>query len=136
MPGNPRSGRTPDITRPTYPKADGEPIRPDFAFDEAGRLWDAVVPWLVKRGLAGACDSAMLQAMCEQWALYRACIQVIAVKPENAWDKDIRVSAASYLATCEKLAGRYGLTFADRARLRTGAVESDDNPLAQFGVVG
>ena len=136
MPGNPRSGRRPDPTKPTSPKAEGEPVRPDFAFPEAERLWNSVVPWLVKRSLAGGCDSAMLQAMCEQWALYRACMSLIADDPKKAVDKDIRVSATSYLATCKDLAGRFGLTFADRARLQTHAADSEDNPLAQFGVVG
>jgi phage terminase small subunit len=116
MAGNSRSGRRPDPTKAQAPKAEGEPVRPDFEDAEASALWDATVPWLVEKGIAGKSDSAALQAMCEAWGLYRKSYEKALAKP---WDKDYRIAAISYLSQFETWASRFGLTPADRARLLT-----------------
>jgi len=106
------------------PPATGAPTKPAWLTGEAEALWNQVVPGM---GYVGERDSAALLAMCEQWGLYRATMWMMThtaaggPRKRPLTGKELRllqIVADNALKHFENLAGRFGLTAADRARLR------------------
>jgi P27 family predicted phage terminase small subunit len=103
---------------------DGSPEKPTWLDPTASALWDRLTA-AFPPGAVGAADTMALAAACEMWSLYRA---AVAVAKQHPTDKDARISATSYLAMFNKLAGKFGLTPVDRQRLgiTADAVSDDD----------
>ena len=76
-------------------------------------------------GTAKQIDTAALVVRCETYALYRACMDLVLKDPELAVDKIWRAARNGYAAQWTALAGKLGLTPADRARLRVGSQGED-----------
>jgi P27 family predicted phage terminase small subunit len=118
----------------------GLPEMPPGMPEQAVKLWNAIVPQLVKAKVAVNLDSTELAAMCRWWCRY----EEIMTEVESAapYDKETenrqarlerRAKAAWH--TFDSIASRYGLTPADRARLRTENKKTvGDDPLAEFGI--
>jgi P27 family predicted phage terminase small subunit len=82
-------------------------------------MWQAVVPSLVATGVATEFDSAELTVMCEWWRQYRkiqkAINKVGATNPAY-YKLMIQMNMASN--NFDKLAAKFGMTPADRTRVR------------------
>lgn len=99
--------------------AAGTPQKPEL-FAEASALWDQLVPGLTARGIVGESDQPMLVVMCEWGGLYRRSMAALA-KLKGMGSKTARVltmQAAEASRHFETIACRFGLTPADRAKLR------------------
>ena len=105
------------------PIADGDPVRPRGLDPTAKKLWDAVVPELVAMGVVAKIDSTMLAEMCRWYSRYRQTASM-----PNA---DYRQTVLTVMAwkSFSQLAGKFGLTPSDRAKLKAGGAAFDDDPL-------
>lgn len=95
------------------PTTGGEPLRkPDDLRPDASWLWDEVTslrgPWLCSS------DAAALRALCDAYGLMRACEPRLVADPT---DKAARCAWSAYRGVFTKLAGKFGLTPSDRAKL-------------------
>lgn len=99
----------------------GEPVKPGDFGEVESALWDQVVPDLVRRELAGVCDTAELVSMCELWGLYRASYALAKTAPT---DKEIRCAVTGYWAAFDRVASKFGLTNADLASLKAPKAHS------------
>jgi P27 family predicted phage terminase small subunit len=112
--------------------ADGEPAPPAHLAGEALALWQAVVPGLVSAGVARARDTAALTMLCEWWARYRRCSEALdGLDPAGAAASKLMVSAAIASDKFNALAARFGLTPADRAKLRADAAPKKSGVLTR-----
>lgn len=140
MPGNHRSGRNPKTTAEhlaagTYkPCRHGKrmdtkesestrPTKPRGLPKEAAKLWDAVVDYLLGRGVVDSIDATELEMMCRLWNLTRAALAIAEKDPTN---KNARVAATAYATRFEAVASRFGMTPVDRARLVMRDVEKKE----------
>ena len=130
MAGNYRSGRRP-ANQPEASDPSDTPKKPAGLSEEASAFWDQfIVPAKhLRRG-----DSAMAQACCEAWDLYRK-TQLVA--SQDPLDKDTRIAVNQYCATWKSLMERLALDPLGRARAAAGVAKTDNNdPLGEFGIVG
>ncbi len=104
---------------PATVPASGSPAPPAHLKGEALAFWKSVVPGLIEAGVAKERDAAELAGMCEWWARYRRFsrqldrakgtaknLQAMVVRAGISWDKFASIAC------------RFGLTPADRAKLR------------------
>ena len=98
---------------------------------EASVFWDANVPQLFAAGYAKTCDTPALRGMCEWWGIYRQSLDRLA-SPEWADAAPVILNQLQGLASSawknfSNLAGRFGMTPADRAKLSadTKPIETD-----------
>lgn len=99
----------------------GVPTRPRSLKGEARKFWDRVVPGLVSSGVARACDTDTLTALCQWWARYvrySEALDTAECEPGSTEFGRIMTAASTSWEKFEKLAGRFGLTPADRMHLR------------------
>lgn len=118
----------------------GLPEMPPGMPEQAIKLWKAVVPQLVKAKVAVQLDSIELASMCRWWCQYNELMTM--VESDAPYDKETenrqarlerRAKAAWH--TFDSIASRYGLTPADRARLRVDTKKQvGDDPLSEFGI--
>ncbi len=99
--GNPSKRPIPREVSP-----EGKPVRPRRMAKDAGAHWDKNVKQLVSLGLATALDQSALEVMCDHWAAYQAA--------KRAGETSTQLK---FFAAWEKLASKFGMTAADRARL-------------------
>ena len=93
---------------------EGVVVRPAMPAD-AESFWDSVVQPMVDRGLVTAGDGPSAQAMCESWYLMR---RTFAALDNDPTDKPTRTAYIAYSQMFDKIAARFGLTPADRQRLK------------------
>ena len=99
--------------------ADGEPLPPKHLKGEALKFWKEIAPELVANGVAKRIDSAELALMCEWWARYRKWGKKLdAYKNFGDHLMGLQNQVASAFKQFDKIAARFGITPADRARLR------------------
>lgn len=99
--------------------ADGDPKPPPYLKGEALAFWNQVVPGLVDNNVAKTRDSAELALMCEWWGRLRKFTRQLDRMKGN--DKRLyQMTVLVSIATdkFDKIASRFGLTPADRAKLR------------------
>jgi len=110
----------------------GEPVIPDWLGPHARELWQAIVPTLVKSGVATAVDTAELAALCDWWALYRIAREALATIEDGTsrayYDQQILVGAA--WKQFAAIASRFGLTRSDRARLQVSTPKNQGSGFA------
>lgn len=104
--------------------AAGVPTKPRGLKGEGEKLWKRVVPGLVSSGVARACDTDCLVSLCEWWARYVRFALMLDSADLDTDPKDL--SRYTRLASqCwgefARLAGKFGLTPADRVKLRVEA---------------
>jgi P27 family predicted phage terminase small subunit len=114
--------------------ADGSPVMPATFTGEARALWETVVAGLVACKVARAVDTPALVMLCESWARYRKVSAALdALDPEQDSVAFGRLSRAAALhwQMFDKIAGRFGMTPADRMRLRVDAQEKKQGVIAR-----
>lgn len=111
------------------PQFDGEPVKPRGMDADAGKLWDRIVPQLVKRGVVKQIDTALLVMTCEVWALYRAAMKAAIADPVS---KDARCAVLGYASQFDKLASHCGLNPMDRAKLSVPPKSEDEDDIEGF----
>ncbi len=98
--------------------APGSPVAPASLQGEALAFWNQIVPDLVARGVAAACDAPTLGYLCEWWSLYRRLYD--SLPPEGSLAGCTQTITQMAIATdkFDRLASKYGLNPSDRAKLR------------------
>ena len=108
----------------------GSPSRPGWLVGEAALMWDRISGQLASAGVATSLDSASLAGLCQAWANWRN-----EQEKYEAGDGHI-YSVSNAWTTFEKLAGKFGLTPSDRAKLRTGEHKDESEFLDLIGKSG
>jgi phage terminase small subunit len=112
--------------------ASGAPVPPEGMSAAARTHWDALAPGLAASGVAAECDSQALALLC--WWLVEVHHLTRAIDAARAAGG--AVAPATYvqmgIATdkFDRLAGRFGLTPSERAKLKTGATPVPEAPVA------
>lgn len=110
----------------------GSPKKPKGMSYQEKWLWDLVVAsWM------GEVDSAQLRQLCTLWDLLHSSLKAAKADPI---DKDARLAVSQYAAAFDRLAAKFGLNPADRARLNVEPEQEKDEEQRKdeqfFGVVG
>lgn len=104
--------------------------KPEGLDEIAGSHWDEVIAQLSDTGVIKTIDSASIRAMCECWSLYRSLYPLHYADP---MDKDVRLAMHAALEKWNYYMCRFGMTPADRAKLRPDSVpEVEVDPFAAF----
>lgn len=115
------------------PVAGGELIRPSDLKGDAAKLWDRVSDFAVQAG-AGECDIACLDGMCRWYAEWRRCGAVLgSAIPGDEDHRTLQYVTSNAWKQFSEMASRFGLTPADRAKLRTGVEDSQSTLDRMFG---
>jgi len=118
--GTYRRDRDGDLS--TMLRAPGEPQKPTDLDGAAGEFWDRWVPHLVALGVAKEIDTPALEQMCFWWGRAKDLRRLLQKISKAALTKEyfrVQVLAAQADKTFNQVASRFGLTPADRARLRS-----------------
>ena len=109
------------------------PTRPEWLLPEAKREWNRIVPELYRLGLLTVVDRAELAAYCQSWAMY---VDAVLDIRENGTTFETqtgyqgpRPSVALMVKMMDKIlafAARFGLSPADRSRVKLPQVEEED----------
>lgn len=101
-------------------KGAGAPVPPADMTDAARAYWDRLCPQLVKAGVACESDSDALALLCWWLAQLAAIQQTIAALRASGAGSVGKLYIEAGIATdkVDKLAGKFGLTPSDRAKLR------------------
>lgn len=116
----------------------GSPQMPAGLGDDARELWVRVVTQLTRAKVAVEIDSSQLEAMCRWWARYlenerHACEFAHDIEAGDVYEKRAKRAWDAF----DKVAARFGLTPADRAKLKLPQDNSaKTDPLKEFGIVG
>ncbi|MHB9019805.1 MAG: P27 family phage terminase small subunit [Minisyncoccota bacterium] len=101
------------------PAAPGVLLKPKDLGRWGNRLWESVCDFAEQAG-AGECDTESLAGMCRWYQEYRRITaQVVRVGPTNDKHRALLYSAALCWRQFSEMAGRFGLTPADRAKLKS-----------------
>ena len=108
---------------------DGTPEMPKDLTGEAKKLWEQIVPGLVALGIAKAADTLALSQACRMYAEYRRAWKEVVKIPVilPAWSQTI-YGANSLWTRIDSILSRFGMTPADRAKLR---IEPGKKPTVQ-----
>lgn len=96
------------------PEPGGVPIKPSGMDPIAELLWDEVVPTLADLGIATGLDTQWLTDMCRWYSAYDRSMAGY----EREMDPKLMRAASIAWTNCDKIASRFGLTPADRTRLK------------------
>jgi P27 family predicted phage terminase small subunit len=116
----------------------GQPIMPAGLSDDARELWVRVVGQLTRSKVAVEIDTSQLEAMCRWWARYlenerHACEFSHDIEAGDMYEKRAKRAWDAF----DKVASRFGLTPADRAKLKLPEDKNQKtDPLKEFGIVG
>lgn len=115
----------------------GIPDKPHDLGPDADLLWDHVIGQLKAAKVVTGIDSASLEAMCRWWGRYKELDRRI-VKESHDDDlcETLELRARRSWLAFDRISSRFGMTPADRAKLKTAPPEERVNPLAEFGIVG
>lgn len=120
---------------------DGFPEMPRDLPAAAKKFWRSIVPQLVRRSCAVEIDTTQLAAMCRFWAHYQTLIK--RMEKQSPFDDEsdlaqwrLEKRARAMWQAFDSIASRFGLTPADRMRLRVAppAGNAPANPLDVFGI--
>lgn len=99
------------------------PARPEWLLPEAKREWSRLAPQLVRLGVLTEIDRVPFAMLCQAWGRYQRSqrrldeIERIGAAGSLEHRREVMIEAR-YFAEVAALAGRFGLTASDRARLR------------------
>lgn len=114
----------------------GVPKRPTGLKGDALKLWNLLYPQFVKSGVATEVDAPAIESMCRWWALWRDQMRDIETGNVEDFGK-ASVVAARYHREFRIMAGKFGLSPADRLRFTTRVDEDGkQTPTGKFGIVG
>jgi len=106
------------------PKA---PKRPASLKGEAKAEWNRIIPLLVDKGVVSEVDRAALIALCQAWADYQDFREAASrlVKGSMDWRRMVSAKHEAF-AEWQSLAQRFGLTPADRPRVKINSPKAKD----------
>jgi phage terminase small subunit len=107
--------------------AGGKPKKPDGLSDDAAGIWNLLVKQL--GAIPKAIDAPAMEMICNAWSLYQGAVKLA---KEDPVDKAARSAVSTYQSMFDKLAARFGLTPADRQRLRQEKPEVETQSKARF----
>ena len=106
------------------PPSTGAPEIPAHLTGEAAKHWAAVVPGLVAQRIAGESDAPALAMLCEWYAVWLDGMKALRLATAGTLEASRAISVTAQAAhNWQTLASRFGLTPADRARLRVEPVK-------------
>lgn len=115
----------------------GVPDKPHDLGPDADLLWDSVVGQLKTAKVVAEIDGASLEAMCRWWGRYRELMRRVS---ETDFDDEVcetlELRARRAWLAFDRISSRFGMTPADRAKLKSAKPEEKENPLSEFGIVG
>ena len=113
------------------PAFEGEPVMPKGMAKEAQEHWRAVVPGLVAKGVAKALDALALEAMCGHWADYKKAKRT---KEPTAFNerRARQLLITGYYREWARIAGKFGLTPADREKIEVKPGDDQDNAFEEY----
>lgn len=111
--------------RGAEPEPTGQPRKPMGLSRDASSHWDAIVPELIRTGVAKGVDESAIEDMCRWWGR----LQVLNRRREQ--DYRTLTLAAMCAKQWRDYASRFGLTPSDRARLSVGDSSTAD-PAAKY----
>jgi P27 family predicted phage terminase small subunit len=115
--GTYRADRHGDVAGQILPA--GTPIKPAGMSEYSGKLWDQVVTELTSEGVAKRIDTIALAEMCQWYARYRkSSDEFDLMKPKAKGANKMLQQALASWKEFEKSMSKFGLTPADRAKLR------------------
>jgi len=106
------------------PLAGGELVRPTGLGQYGLWLWNRVEDFVLQAG-AGECDTECLAGMCRWYQQYRRInASLEKMRPDDSRHRELLYSAATAWRAFVDMASRFGLTPADRAKLKHGVEET------------
>ncbi len=108
------------------PLADGALIKPRGLGRWGGKLWDRVIDFVYQAG-GGECDTDSLVGMCQWYNQYRrvqGCLEKTSPRDEDY--RPLQTSATTAWRNFVDMASRFGLTPADRTKLKYDVQETTD----------
>lgn len=111
--GNPGKRPLPE----NEPIPEGEVVRPAFVKGRALKLWEQYAPKLIAQGVLTSWDVDMFAAWCVLMGQFQ---------------KDPEGFTSAKIAQMRSLAGAFGLTAADRARIKVKPQESKSDPASKY----
>lgn len=106
------------------PVAGGELVRPTGLGQYGLWLWNRVIDFVEQAG-AGECDTECLAGMCRWYQQYRRIYAVLEkLRPDDPAHRELLYSGAAAWRQFVDMASRFGLTPADRAKLKHGIEET------------
>lgn len=114
------------------------PTKPKDLKGEGAKLWKLVVDNLAASRSTSKLDTASLHAMCKFWNRY---LELDQRATENAFDDEfaevLEERALKAWRAFDRIASRFGMTPADRAKLKVSPSEKKQvSPLESLGIVG
>ncbi len=105
--------------------ASGEPEPPTTLSVEERACWDELVPLLLEMGVAKKQDSKEIANMCRWWVEFtRAMDYLKNLKPSHKrYPRAVQATVITFNAF-ERIVGRFGLTPADRAKIRANTAQT------------
>lgn len=114
---------------------EGAPVKPRGMTQEEQKVWKRIIDCLPRSVLASA-DAMELEAACKWWVRHE---QLLKLSKRYASDFDtaekLERRAAKAWGITDRILSRFGMTPADRTKIRTPK-KGTDNPLSEFGIVG
>jgi phage terminase small subunit len=108
----------------SQPFAIGDVVKPTDLGKWGSTLWDQVIDFAEHAG-AGECDTECMAGMCRWYNEYRRIVsKMLKVSPANKLHHSLLYGAATAWRQFTDMASRFGLTPADRAKLKHGAEET------------
>lgn len=110
------------------PKPAGSPKKPKDLDGEAGKFWDLIVPQLVELKIATALDAPELARLCRWWAIEQKSLDYLDgldadLVGSSEWYR-VQLQAGHARNQWDRIAARFGMSPADRAKLRIEASSS------------
>lgn len=107
------------------PQPTGAPKKPKDLKGDAGKFWDLIVPQLAELKIATALDAPELARLCQWWALEKKSLDYLeTLKADlvgsSEWRR-VQLQAGHARNQWDRIAARFGLSPADRAKLRIEA---------------
>jgi P27 family predicted phage terminase small subunit len=105
-----------------------KPKKPRGLTKDEKWLWDQIMRAYEGKKVLAELDTALLLSCCQLWGLFRRAMEVIKINPT---DKNSRIAAISYFQNFERVASRFGLDPAARAKLQVASGPPND-PMADL----
>lgn len=104
------------------------PIKPSYLGPEASKIWDAIIATLPAAAVSSL-DTWALEQCAVAAALARWNAEYLQLDPSC---EEAQKAFLKFSDKYEKLGGRFGLTPADRAKIKSGEAKPNDDPLAML----
>lgn len=116
----------------TSPIAGGGIAKPANLGRYGSRLWDTVIDFVYQAG-GGECDTEALTGMCHWYNDYRRLqMRLKKLRPGNKEFNKLIYTTATAWRQFMDVASRFGLTPADRAKLKSDVTETKDSLDSMF----